>query len=83
MQQHSLVVESRAEIPDEVTGLKEITNVAIGNLIWYYLDMGYLHMHGFFFITRRIIIVEMLIYLFSFHIGGFTQDVKRTPEYQH
>ena len=53
MQQNSLVVESRAEIPDEVTDLKEITKVAIGNLIWYYLDMGYLHMHGFFFYYKK------------------------------
>ena len=50
MQQNYLVVESRAEIPDEleVTDLKEISKVAIGNLIWYYLDMGYLHIHGLF-----------------------------------
>ena len=53
----SLVVESRAEIPDEVTDLKEITKVAIGNLIWYYLDMGYLHMHGLFLLQEELLSV--------------------------
>ena len=38
-------------ISDEVTNLERTTKVAIGNLIWYYLDMEY--MHGFLYYKKN------------------------------